>query len=243
MVGTYHFDIDRLTQISLSDVETFDVVVVEADSSGPSLSNSGEPLAINLQNLSSRQQHRLISHLSCLTIDGVPIEGRLAAAVYANIDLVGTLVWLPCRTDLGAPLKDQQIVQAARSADIRVVALDTPEIRGKLEYDLSLDDQISLIQRALEMNMAQFQDDFLQAFQEGDVDELLAQARQTVPEAYFQAMIVERNIAWMPTLYQELLNDNTLVAVGAAHLGGQHGLVALLKREGFIVEPTSLPTK
>ena len=48
-------------------------------------------------------------------------------------------------------------------------------------------------------------------------------------------MIKTRNLLWMKRLPDILLKQKTFVAVGAAHLCGEAGLPALLRKEGFIV--------
>jgi len=62
----------------------------------------------------------------------------------------------------------------------------------------------------------------------------------SVGSDYTEAMIERRNAAWMPSLQAQLVKGNTLVAVGAAHLGGDTGLVRLLRASGFKVTPTQI---
>jgi uncharacterized protein YbaP (TraB family) len=56
------------------------------------------------------------------------------------------------------------------------------------------------------------------------------------PAAY-QSLIVERNNNWIPQLEQCLTRTTPcMVVVGAAHLVGPDGLLALLQRKGYRVE-------
>jgi hypothetical protein len=48
-------------------------------------------------------------------------------------------------------------------------------------------------------------------------------------------LVVDRNHAWIPKLEPELEKGGVFVAVGAAHLVGDEGLVALLRRDGYTV--------
>jgi len=54
-------------------------------------------------------------------------------------------------------------------------------------------------------------------------------------------MVEDRNLAWMPALKRYFNEGNAVVLVGAAHLPGKQGLIALLKNSGYRVEPTVLP--
>ena len=53
-------------------------------------------------------------------------------------------------------------------------------------------------------------------------------------------MNIERNKAWMSVLRNAPVRNNTLVAVGAAHLAGRNGLTALLRSEGFEMTLTTI---
>lgn len=65
------------------------------------------------------------------------------------------------------------------------------------------------------------------------VDDMQAQA----PDVY-DAMLVQRNHNWMPAIESLFGQDQTaLVLVGAAHLVGEDGLIALLEQRGYSVEP------
>ncbi|EGZ44404.1 TraB/GumN family protein [Neisseria wadsworthii] len=52
-----------------------------------------------------------------------------------------------------------------------------------------------------------------------------------------QDLLVSRNQKWMPKLLQVLPNQKTLVAVGAAHLVDDSGLILQLRQHGYTVEP------
>ncbi len=52
----------------------------------------------------------------------------------------------------------------------------------------------------------------------------------------FRVLFEDRNRAWMPTLTEELRKGGAFVAIGAGHLAGDVGLLALLRQAGL--EPT-----
>lgn len=54
---------------------------------------------------------------------------------------------------------------------------------------------------------------------------------------YEDVMLNERNQRWIPRMEQMAANTPTFFAVGAAHLPGDKGLISLLKRRGYTVEP------
>jgi len=50
-------------------------------------------------------------------------------------------------------------------------------------------------------------------------------------------LISGRNIKWMNTLLNEMSHQTCFIAVGAGHLGGEKGLLSLLRQAGYTVEP------
>ena len=54
---------------------------------------------------------------------------------------------------------------------------------------------------------------------------------------YEEVMLTERNQRWVPRIEQMAKDKPTFFAVGAGHLPGNKGLLALLRRRGYTVEP------
>jgi uncharacterized protein YbaP (TraB family) len=77
------------------------------------------------------------------------------------------------------------------------------------------------------------------AWRKGDVEKLEMMVKEDFanePDAY-KSMIVERNHNWMPTMEKCLSGQKCFVVVGAAHLVGPDGLIALLRAKGYRVSP------
>ena len=52
-----------------------------------------------------------------------------------------------------------------------------------------------------------------------------------------ELLVVRRNENWVPIITERLTDTPTLYAVGAGHLGGTRGVIALLRASGLTVEP------
>ena len=81
--------------------------------------------------------------------------------------------------------------------------------------------------------------ELVQAWAAGDMAQLDAifsdAMRESSPEL-FERLIVARNEAWIPQIEEVLAgSDDALVAVGAGHLPGEHGVIALLEAQGYTV--------
>jgi hypothetical protein len=54
---------------------------------------------------------------------------------------------------------------------------------------------------------------------------------------YEDLLLVQRNKNWIPVMGKMMAERPTFFAVGAGHLGGKNGVVALLRKEGYTVQP------
>ena len=56
-------------------------------------------------------------------------------------------------------------------------------------------------------------------------------------EKYEDMLLNDRNKKWVKKLNEIMKTESVFVAVGAGHLTGEQGLISLLKKEGYTVEP------
>ena len=72
-----------------------------------------------------------------------------------------------------------------------------------------------------------------------DVEALLEDmSKSRMSDANFQEdLLVTRNQNWIPKIQKITKEKPTCFAVGAGHLGGKKGVIALLRNEGFTVKP------
>ena len=54
---------------------------------------------------------------------------------------------------------------------------------------------------------------------------------------YEDDLLVNRNKNWIPKIAELAKKERVFIAVGAAHLGGENGVINLLRKAGFTVEP------
>ncbi len=52
-----------------------------------------------------------------------------------------------------------------------------------------------------------------------------------------EILLYQRNINWVNKLKDLLANNTLVIAVGAGHLPGERGVINLLKKAGYKVEP------
>lgn len=54
---------------------------------------------------------------------------------------------------------------------------------------------------------------------------------------FLDLMLTNRNKSWIPTMKEAMKNNSCFFAVGAGHLGGEYGVINLLKKEGYKLKP------
>lgn len=52
-----------------------------------------------------------------------------------------------------------------------------------------------------------------------------------------EVLLYSRNRRWIPVIEKQISEKPTFIAVGAAHLGGQEGVIALLRKQGYRLTP------
>lgn len=73
-----------------------------------------------------------------------------------------------------------------------------------------------------------------------DVDKMVEESMSKMEEEMKgaeDALLYDRNERWIPLIGQFAKEEPTFFAVGAAHLGGERGVIRLLRKAGYTVEP------
>jgi uncharacterized protein YbaP (TraB family) len=53
-------------------------------------------------------------------------------------------------------------------------------------------------------------------------------------------LIYDRNLRWVARIEKLIKEQSCFIAVGCGHLGGEKGILALMKKEGYTVKPLKL---
>jgi uncharacterized protein YbaP (TraB family) len=136
---------------------------------------------------------------------------------------------------------DKHFYDQAKAEDKAVQGLETAE------YQISIFDGMTMEQqdRMLAQTLKELQTELASvgkladAWKNGDVltVEQIVQAELKAEPVMYQRLLVDRNKNWMPKI--EALfgrRGHALVVVGAAHLIGPDGVIAMLKAKGYTVE-------
>jgi len=153
---------------------------------------------------------------------------------------IESLAWVNAGFDPNLGL-DKHFYDRAVADGKAVQGFETMAYQVSLFDDMPMDQQDRLLASTLkdidteQANMTKL----IAAWKEGDAPtvERLVLADMKGESAVYKRMLVDRNHNWIPKIDQLLgRSGRSLVIVGAAHLVGPDGLIALLKAKGYTVE-------
>ena len=146
------------------------------------------------------------------------------------------------RPDLGI---ENYFYQRAKDAGKPTGGLETMQDQIEVFDRLPMKVQEAMLKETLTMTDSKKREKaFLQmvkSWHQGRLEGLeeLVESMKTFP-LFYQKLLVERNHNWVPQIENFLTEKkNVLVIVGAAHLAGEDGLLALLKKKGYELERVS----
>ncbi|MCI5049138.1 MAG: TraB/GumN family protein [Rickettsiales bacterium] len=144
---------------------------------------------------------------------------------------------------------DEKIRIAARKLQKQIKGLESVEQQMSIFNEMSMEDQIAFLTITLDqMNtMSSMNDEIKTLYLDEDIDGMLALSERvfadmakTKPKLakYLKARVIgKRNKHMLNEALKEMKNAKALIAVGALHLPGDNGVLALLEDKGFKVTP------
>lgn len=127
----------------------------------------------------------------------------------------------------------------AKESGKEIHSLETVDFQFSIFDNIPLDEQIKSIEESvLDMKKSTtLFDKMLELYLREEIDLLLEfMLAEPMMIQYEEELLVKRNEDWIPKIEKLVKTKTTFVAVGAGHLGGEKGVVNLLKNAGFAVE-------
>lgn len=125
----------------------------------------------------------------------------------------------------------------AMGKDVR--ALETAEQQVRMLMGTPVAEQLEALMesvRAPEAAQA-VSDSLVAAYRRQDLEAISGMLGREMKQTYAERLLYARNRAWAAVLVPAMRHRSVLVAVGAGHLVGAQGLMAMLRSAGFDVSP------
>ena len=136
---------------------------------------------------------------------------------------------------------EEELIKLAKQNKKEVLGLETMQFQASIFDSIPYEWQAKELLKnidSFETNKKQF-DVLINDYKNqrlSNMEKLLAKS-EFGSEKYEEILLTKRNINWVEQLKNIMPRENVFVAVGAGHLTGKNGLLSLLKKEGYTVEP------
>ena len=85
--------------------------------------------------------------------------------------------------------------------------------------------------------MEEIFDFMITVYKKEDIEQLYEASADYFSDQELEVLLHERNKDWIPKIVEMAKDKPTFFAVGAGHLGGEEGVISLLKGAGYTVKP------
>lgn len=132
-------------------------------------------------------------------------------------------------------------MQLAQAAGKPIHGIEPIAAQLKVFQEIPVKSQIQMLNdMILDLDKTRKESELLvQAYLAGDINEIyrLIMTSEMQIEGMEDLLLTNRNISWIPTIENNLSTATTFYAVGSGHLGGEQGVLNLLRKKGYTVTP------
>ena len=136
---------------------------------------------------------------------------------------------------------EMEIKKIADEKNTTIIGLETMNEQLKFIDEIPINDQLLSIVKTIKnfTNESTKLNELIQYYKAQNIEALSKMFEEEEP--YLKLKLVDkRNNNWIPKLVGLFSKKSCFVAVGAGHLAGENGLINLLKKQGYTVEPISI---
>jgi uncharacterized protein len=135
---------------------------------------------------------------------------------------------------------ETELMHLAQKKQIEILGLETVEQQLKLLDKEPIDSQLAAMRKMVNNfdSSKQMMNEMTQIYLKKDVDALYLFIKEKGVNDHFETtMLTKRNKNWVPKMKKAMKENPSFFAVGAGHLGGKSGVLALLRKKGYHLEP------
>ncbi len=138
-----------------------------------------------------------------------------------------------------------ELVKHAQEQHKEVYGLETVQEQLAVFDNIPYDEQVESLLKMMYDDMAASQKELkvlLALYRQQDLNKLfdyMEHNSDPLYSAHGDILLTSRNKNWIPKIEATAKKQSTFFAVGAAHLAGQEGVISLLRKHGYTVEPVS----
>lgn len=135
-----------------------------------------------------------------------------------------------------------EIMDVAKKSKKPISGLETAEFQmsmfDSIPYKVQAQMLVESIQSEADTTGSSQMDEMVQMYKDQDIDAMVTMMDGEGGIGGFEdLLLVNRNKKWIPIMEEMMQEKVTFFAVGAGHLGGEFGVIRLLKEAGYSLKP------
>lgn len=129
---------------------------------------------------------------------------------------------------------EKELEKMAKKNKMSVLGLETIEVQMQTINSMTVEDSYKQLMRDLGTEMTEFRRLFTEYKKENltSLLDMMAKSDADTP-GFTEAFLNVRNRNWIPVIENLIKDKSAFIAVGAAHLPGDEGVINLLKKQGY----------
>ena len=131
---------------------------------------------------------------------------------------------------------EMEFSDAAKKRNVSITGLESVKAQFEiLENAYSNDEMLALLEESTPEETIELVD----AYKKENIEAMYAFStdKRFTSEKTKKQILDNRNLNWVKQMPELLKQNGVFIAVGAAHLGGEYGVINLLRKEGYTVKP------
>lgn len=138
---------------------------------------------------------------------------------------------------------DPHLLAKARKMNKKCMGIEKFEDQISAIDKISLDEQAKMLVESLKDSTSQDSkfEELIETYLMMDIEKMIELSKDTtLPKNFEKAFLTDRNIKMANNIHKQIRKQPIFVAIGAAHLGGEMGVLNLLRKKGYAIRPVSM---
>jgi uncharacterized protein YbaP (TraB family) len=137
---------------------------------------------------------------------------------------------------------EENFKRTAQERNLPIQGLETFEEQLRFLDEIPLEDQLKSLVKTIRNYTSETNelDKLIRYYKAQDITALTKSFEEDEDVQLKEKLVYRRNTTWVPKLKSWMENKSCFIAVGAGHLGGDNGLIQLLRNQGYTVQPVSI---
>ncbi|MND87336.1 TraB family protein [compost metagenome] len=237
LYGTIHMICSKdyfLSEKVKSAFEKSDKLFLEINFTDPNEMSQMQRLAMGKEPLSKRLTPEQLAKLDSILkkSTGMSVQQVDSFSLLTVLSLI-SIKSFGC---LDLKFYEMELSDAAKKRNISIAGLESVKSQFEiLENAYSNDEMLTLLEESTPEETVELVDTYknenIEAMYEFSTD------KRFTSEKTKKKILDDRNLNWVKQIPELTKQNSVFIAVGAGHLGGEYGVINLLRKEGYTVKP------